>query len=103
MTLEHATHTTYKITRFDSEEWLNYNKKERSKPLKNEPNCLKPGRAPLMIILIRAGGLLQSPGMEVVTLQHEALYPVNSNKGDGKYYILRLTRISNFSILFVVR
>ena len=42
MTLEHATHTTYKITRFDSEEWLNYNKKERSKPLKNEPNCLKP-------------------------------------------------------------
>ena len=43
MTLEHATHTTYKITRFDSEEWLNYNKKERSKPLKNEPNCLKPG------------------------------------------------------------
>jgi hypothetical protein len=32
-----------------------------------------------MIILIRAGGLLQSPGMEVVTLQHEALYPVNSN------------------------
>ena len=44
MTLEHATHTTYKITRFDSEEWLNYNKKERSKPLKNEPNCLKPGR-----------------------------------------------------------
>ncbi|MCI1424968.1 MAG: hypothetical protein LKH04_11915, partial [Lachnospiraceae bacterium] len=37
------------------------------------------GRAPLMIILIRAGGLLQSPGMEVVTLQHEALYPVNSN------------------------
>jgi hypothetical protein len=43
MTLEHATHTTHKITRFDSEEWLNYNKKERSKPLKNEPNCLKPG------------------------------------------------------------
>ena len=43
MALEHATHTTYKITRFDSEEWLNYNKKERSKPLKNEPNCLKPG------------------------------------------------------------
>ena len=42
MTLEHATHTTYKITRFDSEKWLNYNKKERSKPLKNEPNCLKP-------------------------------------------------------------
>ena len=42
MALEHATHTTYKITRFDSEEWLNYNKKERSKPLKNEPNCLKP-------------------------------------------------------------
>ena len=33
-----------------------------------------------MIILIRAGGLLQSPGMEVVTLQHEALYPVNSNQ-----------------------
>ena len=46
MTLEHATHTTYKITRFDSEEWLNYNKKERSKPLKNEPNCLKPGTRP---------------------------------------------------------
>lgn len=45
MTLEHATHTTYKITRFDSEEWLNYNKKERSKPLKNEPNCLKPETA----------------------------------------------------------
>ena len=44
MTLEHATHTTYKITRFDSEEWLNYNKKERSKPLKNEPNCLKPAK-----------------------------------------------------------
>ena len=43
MALEHATHTTLKITRFDSEEWLNYNKKERSKPLKNEPNCLKPG------------------------------------------------------------
>ena len=42
MALEHATHTTLKITRFDSEEWLNYNKKERSKPLKNEPNCLKP-------------------------------------------------------------
>ena len=34
----------------------------------------------IMIILIRAGGLLQSPGMEVVTLQHEALYPVNSNQ-----------------------
>ena len=33
MALEHATHTTYKITRFDSEEWLNYNKKERSKLL----------------------------------------------------------------------
>ena len=46
MTLEHATHTTYKITRFDSEEWLNYNKKERSKPLKNEPNCLIPGVMP---------------------------------------------------------
>ena len=42
MALEHATHTTLKITRFDSEEWLNYNKKERSKHLKNEPNCLKP-------------------------------------------------------------
>ncbi|MDD5850076.1 MAG: hypothetical protein PUE64_12250, partial [Firmicutes bacterium] len=42
------------------------------------------GRAPLMIILIRAGGLLQSPGMEVVTLQHEALYPVNSNRNRRK-------------------
>lgn len=50
MTLEHATHTTYKITRFDSEEWLNYNKKERSKPLKNEPNCLKPVKKKVNIL-----------------------------------------------------
>ena len=52
MALEHATHTTYKITRFDSEEWLNYNKKERSKPLKNEPNCLKPDELLCTLFLI---------------------------------------------------
>ena len=55
MTLEHATHTTYKITRFDSEEWLNYNKKERSKPLKNEPNCLKPEEPPALVVLHEIG------------------------------------------------
>ena len=53
MALEHATHTTLKITRFDSEEWLNYNKKERSKPLKNEPNCLKPGRQSPLVLFDR--------------------------------------------------
>ena len=61
MTLEHATHTTYKITRFDSEEWLNYNKKERSKPLKNEPNCLKPESAQFLPVTTSSGTYLRTP------------------------------------------
>lgn len=72
MTLEHATHTTYKITRFDSEEWLNYNKKERSKPLKNEPNCLKPGvhqKSPGEVGKASLGNPLKSRGTFEITCE----------------------------------
>ena len=42
MPQKHTTHTTLNSSGFDYEKWLNYNKKERPKPLKNMPYCLRP-------------------------------------------------------------